>query len=72
CTHLRMMSDYDRVGATFISHEAADLGSDRVRDLKAEGANVLCWTIKSPAEEAKARAVAQNVTFEGYLPSVSA
>ena len=72
CTHLRMISDYDRVGATFISHEAADLDSDRVRDLKAEGANVLCWTIKSPEEEAKARAVAQNVTFEGYLPTVSA
>jgi len=64
---LRDIPDYDRVGASFISHEARDLGRDRVADLKAAGANVLCWTIKSPEQEAEARKVADNVTFEGYL-----
>ncbi|WP_299284172.1 glycerophosphodiester phosphodiesterase family protein [uncultured Tateyamaria sp.] len=68
CEHLRQIPDFDRVGATFISHEAADLKRPRVAELKAGGANVLCWTIRSAQQEAEARQVAQNVTFEGYLP----
>ena len=65
--HLRDIPDYDRAGCCFISHEAADLGAARVAGLKAQGAAILCWTIRSPAAEAAARKVAQNVTFEGYL-----
>lgn len=64
---LREIPDYDRVGASFISHEAADLGARRVAELQAQGAAVLCWTIRSTDAEAAARKVAQNVTFEGYL-----
>lgn len=64
---LREIPDYDRVGASFLSHEAADLGAPRVAELKAQGAAILCWTIRSPEAEAEARKVAQNVTFEGYL-----
>lgn len=67
CDELREIADYDRVGAAFISHEAADLGRDRVAALKAKGAVILTWTISSAAMEAKARLVADNVTFEGYL-----
>jgi glycerophosphoryl diester phosphodiesterase len=67
CDRLRDIPDYDRSGATFISHEGADLDRARVADLKAAGANVLCWTIKSAAQETEARKVADNVTFEGYL-----
>lgn len=66
CAHLRGIPDYDRVGATFISHEARDLARPRVADLKARGAAILCWTIRSPEAEAAARTVADNVTFEGY------
>ena len=72
CENLREIPDFDRVGASFISHEAADLGRGRVTDLKAQGAHILCWTIRSPEEEARARQVAQNVTFEGYLPMANA
>jgi glycerophosphoryl diester phosphodiesterase len=68
CDRLREIPDYDRVGASFISHEATDLARPRVADLKARGARVLCWTIRSPAAEAEARRVAENVTFEDYLP----
>ncbi|MEX0364600.1 MAG: glycerophosphodiester phosphodiesterase family protein [Ruegeria sp.] len=64
---LRDIPDFERVAASFISHEAGDLDRPRVADLKAQGANILCWTIRSPEEEARARQVAQNVTFEGYL-----
>jgi glycerophosphoryl diester phosphodiesterase len=66
CDRLRPIPDYDATGSSFISHEAADLSRPRVADLKAQGAAVLCWTIRSPQAEAVARRVADNVTFEGY------
>ena len=64
---LRDIPDYDRVGASFVSHEAPDLSRPRIAELKAAGAHILCWTIKSPEAEAEARKIAENVTFEGYL-----
>ena len=63
---LRLIADYAAVGASFISHEAADLGAARVAELKAAGAVILCWTIRSAEAEARARRVADNVTFENY------
>lgn len=72
CARFRAIPDYDPTLSSFISHEAADLSSPRVAELKAGGAAILCWTIRSPAEEAMARRVAQNVTFEGYLPPLAA
>ncbi|NUH65265.1 phosphodiesterase [Sulfitobacter sp. S0837] len=68
CDRLRDIPDYTASGACFISHEADDLNRPRVAELKANGAAVLCWTIRSPVEEKTARQVAQNITFEGYLP----
>lgn len=68
CDRLRDIPDYDRVQASFISHEAADLSRPRVAELKARGAHILCWTIRSAEAEAEARKIAENVTFEGYLP----
>ncbi len=65
--HLREIADFDRSGASFISHEWHDLTRPRVAQLKAQAVPVLCWTIRSPEQEAQARAVADNVTFEGYL-----
>ncbi|MEW2919037.1 glycerophosphodiester phosphodiesterase family protein [Ruegeria sp. ANG10] len=67
CDHLRDIPDFDRVGASFISHEVADLSRPRVAELKARGVPVLCWTVRSAEQEAQARTVADNVTFEGYL-----
>lgn len=67
CDHLRDIPDYDRVEASFISHEAADLARHRVAELKAKGAHILCWTITSLQAEEKARKIAANITFEKYL-----
>ncbi len=67
CDHLRDIPDFDRIGASFISHEVADLSRPRVAELKARGVPILCWTVRSPEQEALAREVADNVTFEGYL-----
>ena len=64
--HLRDIPDYEALGASFISHEAGDLGRARVAALKSAGAAVLCWTIRSTEAEAAARRVADNITFEGY------
>jgi glycerophosphoryl diester phosphodiesterase len=71
CTELRAIGDFDAVGASFISHDWKDLGSPRVAELKARGTPILCWTVKSPQVEASARRVADNITFEGYLPRIA-
>jgi glycerophosphoryl diester phosphodiesterase len=68
---LRAIADYDAVGASFISHGFRDLGMERVAALKRQGAGILCWTIRSPEDEAAARKVAQNITFEGYAAPFS-
>ncbi|MGP3724628.1 glycerophosphodiester phosphodiesterase family protein [Cereibacter sphaeroides] len=72
CARLRAIPDYDRVEASFVSHEAPDLDRPRVAELKAQGAAILCWTIRSPEAEALARRVAANVTFEGYRAALPA
>jgi glycerophosphoryl diester phosphodiesterase len=72
CAYLREIPDYDRTQSSFISHQVSDLRRPRVAALKAAGAAILCWTVRSPEMEAEARKVAQNITFEGYpapLPS---
>lgn len=66
CDHLRAIPDYDRTQSSFISHELADLGFARVAEIKAQGADILTWTVRSPMDEAIARRTAHNITFEGY------
>ncbi len=67
--HLAAILDFDRVGASFISHDRTNLDNPAVAALKARGVPVLCWTVCSPKEEAIARRVADNITFEHYLPA---
>ena len=68
--HLTAIADYDASGACFISHDWRHFGSERVEELKSQGAKVLCWTVKSPEDEAVARATAHNITFEGYAAPI--
>jgi glycerophosphoryl diester phosphodiesterase len=70
CDHLRAIPDYDRTGACFISHEAGDLDRPRVAELRAQGAHIQCWTIKSQAAEQNARRFADNITFEQYAAKI--
>lgn len=67
CDHLRLIPDYDRVGASFVSHNVVDLHNPRLTELRRDGANILCWTVTSPEMERDARKTAQNITFERYL-----
>ena len=69
---LGRIPDFDRVGAAFISHDVNDLDSVRVAELKDQGADILCWTVRSEAQERQAREVVCNITFEGYLPEFPA
>lgn len=66
---LRSIPDYDRVGASFVSHQWTDLASPHIEALKAKGARILTWTIRNAQEAAQAAQVAENITFEGYVPS---
>lgn len=72
CARLREIPDYDRTMSSFISHQASDLARPRVAELKAKGAAILCWTIRSVTAEAEARKIAHNITFEGYAPAIPA
>lgn len=69
---LAQIPDFESTGACFISHEAADLAAPRLAEIKAHGAPILCWTIRSPEAEAQAREIADNVTFEGYPAAIPA
>jgi len=62
--------DFDRAGAAFISHDKDDLANPAVVRLRARGVPVLAWTIRSPEEEARARRLADSITFEGYKPDL--
>ncbi len=68
CDRLRGIPDFDRVGASFVSHQVEDLDRPRVQELRAAGVPVLCWTVRSLASEIRARRLADNITFEGYAP----
>lgn len=61
-----LIPDFDRVGACFISHQQDDLASPHVIKLQDRGVPILCWTVRSPEIEARARKIADNITFEGY------
>lgn len=69
CNHLRDIPDYEDSGASFLSHEVADLARPRVAELKAQGADILCWTVRSQAAADQAMKIAQNITFEGFVPA---
>ncbi|MCF6272304.1 MAG: phosphodiesterase [Rhodobacteraceae bacterium] len=60
--------DFSACGASFISHHLKSLDLPVVASIAAEGNPVLSWTIKSEEDERQARRIADNITFEGYLP----
>jgi len=68
---LAAIADFDRVGASFVSHDRNDLDNPAVTALKARGVPILTWTIRSSQQEQAARQVADNITFENYLPGAA-
>ncbi len=66
---LALIEDAARLSVDFISHQQKDLASLHVAAMKEKGVPIFCWTIRSPEDEARARTVADNITFEGYDPA---
>ena len=66
---LSRIVDYDRVGAAFISHKLDALQMPRVAELQSQGAVIFCWTVKTSAQATEALRIADNITFEGFLPA---
>lgn len=66
-----MSLDYDRVGACFISHHWQDLDNPLLANIRARGASVLTWTIKSRKQAAKVSGRVDNITFENFLPDLA-
>ncbi len=71
-TELGSLSSLDRTGASFVSHDWRDLETVKLKPVRQRGIDIICWTVRSPDEEAVARRNAVNITFEGYLPETSA
>ncbi|MEX1234697.1 MAG: glycerophosphodiester phosphodiesterase family protein [Roseovarius sp.] len=69
---LRAIPDMQAARASFISHQWNDLDRPRVDELKSAGIDVLCWTIRSEEAARASLKIAQNITFEGYLPELPA
>jgi glycerophosphoryl diester phosphodiesterase len=65
---LRAIAEFDRVGASFISHNKDDLKNTAIAALKGRNVPVLSWTITSDAQAQEARSIADNITFEGFFP----
>lgn len=59
---------FDRADCSFVSHDRASLDVAAVARLKAKGVPIFTWTVRSAGQEAAARAIADNITFEGYSP----
>ncbi len=68
--HLSGLGDFDAVGADFVSHQHSDLGNPAIARLGSRGIPILAWTIRSAQEEAAARRIAGNITFEGYAAAL--
>lgn len=65
---LAKIPDLVRLGADFISHNVLDLNSPRVKEIRASGLPVLSWTIQTQDVADIARAMSDNITFEGFEP----
>ncbi len=62
------LTEYEACGCAFLSHDIQYPRSEAVAKVREHGGNVLCWTVQSPQQEARARPWADQITFEGYLP----
>ncbi len=65
---LTKILDFDLTDACFISHDHRLLDAEPVTAVKVRGMPILCWTVRSSEQEIKARRLADNITFEGYIP----
>ncbi|MCK5933222.1 MAG: glycerophosphodiester phosphodiesterase [Fulvimarina manganoxydans] len=57
-------------GLDFVSFDHAAMPNAFLDEVAARGLPILCWTIRSEAEASRARQTADQITFEGFRPSI--
>ena len=65
---LRDLNDLDNVGASFAAYEVAALPAPATVALRARGLPLFTWTVRTPADRARAEAHADAMIFEGFTP----
>ncbi len=65
---LRHLLDVPRVGAAFVSYDLKGLPSLAPSLVRSFGRPLITWTVRTEADRAKARRVADQITFEGFDP----
>jgi len=68
-THKKAIDAYD---PDFLSYDHHDLDCRFAAEFRDTGKPVICWTVKSPEDAAKAYRYADQITFEGFLPNADA
>lgn len=68
---LANLAFFDAAHADFVSYDHRALPNAACRFLRGKGVPILCWTVRSAAEEAEARLHADNITFEGYRAEIA-
>jgi glycerophosphoryl diester phosphodiesterase len=65
---LRHFTHWNRTRPHFVSFDAHGLPWGPVRQVRASGLPVICWTIRSREEASEALRHCDQITFEGYFP----
>ncbi len=65
---LQRMEHLEETQPEFISFDAGALPAWQTSYFRRRGLPVLCWTVRDAATAAWARAYADQITFEGFLP----
>ncbi len=62
---------FDAAHADFVSYDHKAFPNADCQLLRGKGVPILCWTVRSPEEEAEARLHADNITFERYRAEIA-
>jgi glycerophosphoryl diester phosphodiesterase len=65
---MRFLGHLHRTAPHFLSFYERELPWEPVSRFRAAGGPVITWTIRSPAQAARANRYADQITFEGYRP----
>lgn len=65
---LAEIPDFSHASCSFVSHDRRDLGNRALEDVRLAEGKIFTWTVRDADQEAAAREIADQITFEGYLP----
>jgi glycerophosphoryl diester phosphodiesterase len=65
---LRNLAHLEHTRPHFVAFDVEGLPWPPVREFRAAGAPVICWTVRSSEQASLARRYSDQITFEGFLP----